>query len=393
MPNDNYTLGPGTAATDFWSSPDVHDVRPEPEVSRTINMIQPWETSLYTALNAIAGKVEKVGQCEMVDQEAWPLQDFVTLTAASAIGDTTIDVDNGAFTRRFQLAVNARTGEQVRVASVSTNTLTVLRAFGDVAEQAMVAGDVLVFTGIALEEGADHGDLVSRGTGSRTSYCQLFEQMFGITDIQALRSYRGVGEMDRLAAQQAVEFKKQQERAFVLGRPHKYTAGTGLLTYATAGVRYYASLVSNIDLGGFASYPAIARALQIGTRFGGSRTRFGLTSNSFMGQLLGVKDFSDRIRTTRQEKTWGYEITSIDYPGGVCNLYPSEALDKPGFENEILVLDMNVLRLGEFEPVKSGTPGKDTGAHREKRQLWRRVGLRCSSPAVLCRLHNLGTPR
>jgi len=144
-------------------------------------------------------------------------------------------------------------------------------------------------------------------------------------------------------------------------------------------------------MGGITSYRSLARALYYATRFGGSKTRIGIVSHQFYGELIGLPGIANQIQRSQSDTSYGWEIKSITFPGGKLNLVPSTVLDVPGFESEILGLDFNYLKLREFEPMKS-KPIEQNGSHREARQIFRRVGLECKAPITTFRIYNLGIP-
>ena len=63
------------------------------------------------------------------------------VNGAQTSGDTTIEVDNGAYFKPHDLVKNPRTGEQFRVTAVSGNSLTVVRQTGSTAAAAMNDND------------------------------------------------------------------------------------------------------------------------------------------------------------------------------------------------------------------------------------------------------------
>ncbi len=383
-----YVKGTIGTNTDQMSTGDIIDARLEPEVSRTITKIRPWETMFLYFLEQLQGKVQNVGQPEFTQQEEWPLQYTAKVTTVASASATSIVVGSAAHLVKWMVMLNSRTNEQFYISSISSNTLTVIRGFGTTPAAAMAVGDTLVCLGTALAEGSAAGDMRMRGTDSFTLYCQLFEHLFGATDLTALRSYRGQGELDRLTEQGVLEFKRMQQRAFLLGQPYKTTT-SGIVTYTTAGLRYFCSKHTDVDLTSNFSYQSIAEALLYATRFSTSQMLMGFTSTKILGRLMPLmKEF---IRTTKEDTTLGYEVEYIKFPGKrQIHLFALPELDEDGFNREILVADMNTFTIKEFEPMKSRAIRTDTGEHSVTRQIFCRRGLDCDSPAKCARLYNVG---
>ena len=383
-----YVKGTIGTAADQMSTGDIIDARLEPEISRTITKIRPWETMFLYFLEQIQGKVQHTGQPEFVQQVEWPMQYTAKVATASAAGSGTVVVGSAAHLVKWMIGINTRTGEQIFIISITSNTLTVTRSYGTTPTAAMVAGDTLVFLGTALEEGSAAGQMRMRGTDSFTLYCQLFEHLFGATDLTALRAYRGQGELDRLTEQGVLEFKRMRQRTFLLGEPYKVTS-SGLVTYASAGLRFFARMHTDVDLATNFSYQSIAEGLQYATRFSTSQMLWGFTSSKVLARLMPLmKEF---IRTTKEDTTLGYEVEYIRFPGKrQVHLIALPELDEEGLDREILVADLNALVIREFEALMSKRIRTDTGEHSVTHQLFCRQGLGCDSPAKCARLYNIG---
>jgi hypothetical protein len=384
-----YVKGSFDNATDHMATDNLIDARLEPEISSNITKIRPWETMFLYFLEQIQGKVRKTGQPEFTQQEESSLQYTATVATAANASTTSIVVGSAAHLVKWLILQNTRTGEQLRIESISSNTLTVAtRPFGTTPPAAMLVGDTLMVLATALQEGSDAGHMRMRGTDSFTLYCQLIEHNFGMTDLTALRNYRGPTEDNRLAEQAAVEFKQMQQRAFLLGEPHKDTSD-GLVTYATAGLRYFCRQRTDIDMLTALSYQSIAEALYTAARYSTAPKLMAFTSGKILMQLMPLmKEF---IRTTKDDTTLGYEVEYIKFPGRrQVHLFALPELDEDGYNREILVTDLNVLEIREFEPLRSQQIRKDTGAHRKDHQLFCRRGLGCSSMWKCARLYNIG---
>src|SRR3990170_1398633 len=95
------------------------------DMSEKIYLLQPEEAPFTALLRKLAKKSAVNPKFEWLEDEARPWVDQVNNGAGYTAGDTSIVVDNGAYFRAGDVVKVFRTGEVIRVSSVSTNTLTV----------------------------------------------------------------------------------------------------------------------------------------------------------------------------------------------------------------------------------------------------------------------------
>jgi hypothetical protein len=107
------------------------------------------------------------------EDEDRPRSDLVNNGAGYAAGATVITVDNGPYHMADDLLYVGRTGELMRVVSVATNDLTVVRGIGSTAA-ALVDNDELIRTGSAAQEGALDKAARSNNPTEQFNYTQIF---------------------------------------------------------------------------------------------------------------------------------------------------------------------------------------------------------------------------
>jgi len=103
----------------------------------------------------------------------------VNLPAGYAAGDTSIVVADGALVPKFAMIYIPRTGELMRVSSVSSNTLTVTRGEGGTTAAALVHGDQLVIQASSYAENSLSGDVRFHQTAFTYNYTQIVREPFG----------------------------------------------------------------------------------------------------------------------------------------------------------------------------------------------------------------------
>lgn len=96
-----------------------------------------------------------------------------------ASGDTSIVVEEGGLVPDYALLYVSRTGEIMRVSSVSTNTLTVTRGVSGTTAAALNDNDELMVLGSAYGENKTSGEITSSNTSFTTNYTQIDREPFG----------------------------------------------------------------------------------------------------------------------------------------------------------------------------------------------------------------------
>ncbi len=107
--------------------------------------------------------------------------DEVTINNAAGYNSSaaSLVVNDGALVAKFQMLYVPRTGEIIRVSSVSTNTLTVTRGESGTSGAALVHGDTIVLQAPAYAENALSGDARFVQTAFTYNYTQIVREPYG----------------------------------------------------------------------------------------------------------------------------------------------------------------------------------------------------------------------
>lgn len=388
---NEHVAGTGQAGT--FAIADTTAIRIRPEVDADIALVEPAEAPLDTLLR-LAGRTASIKNPVFNVQEESPIKNKTTMLGAEAAGDTTLDFADASFMVPTLVGKNIRTGEQFylsndSVITVATGAVTnCIRGFGTTPAAAMVAGDLVVFTSTALEEGQDKIQSRVRSTGSHQNFAQMIEHDISISEQNALLGVFGVGERERLDAQGILEYRKMRNRALLLNEPVQNTAGTQVV-YATGGLRYWASQFNNANVGPGVTYDVIAQALSQLIRHGGGvqgRQVWGLTSQKVWNIISGLKEIRDLARTTPDDDTVGFEVSNIKFPGGMMRLAIDHNLED---FDEILAFDLNFLEVKQLIGTSVRRNVQTPGAHREEWQIYSQEGLAVKLPLSTMRLYGM----
>ncbi len=136
--------------------------------------------------------------------------------------DVTIAVDTGELFRPYDMVRVTRTAENFLVTAVSSDNLTVERAYdttGNGTGVAMLDNDELMIIGNAMsEKQASPQSLVPDPT-TITNFIQRFSRVTNVTEQRIHTDEFGEPELERIKKHATVELKKDLEYAFMFGKP------------------------------------------------------------------------------------------------------------------------------------------------------------------------------
>jgi hypothetical protein len=157
-------------------------------------------------------------------------------------GATDVIVDDGTKFRAGDIVMDVSTGEHMRVTSIATNTLTVVRGYGTTAAGTLTNNDVLVIIGNAFAENADVGTARSSQVTKRYNYTQIFREPFAVTGTEdSTELYAGGNDLAQLRKEHLQIHMKDIERAFLFGEAKEdvSTIGSGQPIRTTGGLKSF----------------------------------------------------------------------------------------------------------------------------------------------------------
>lgn len=326
------------------------------DMREEIERLQPSAGPLQT-LSSKGRKKREVGNYEFKFLEKAQLPRTLTVNGAQLAADTSIEVSTGHGDRSAANYVlrNTRTGEQILVTSVSTDTLTVVRGIGGTAMD-MADGDTLYFMRAVYAEGSDSGTPKSTKEESEYNYVETIRTPYGWTGRQMNADLYGGSDVTTEKEWQAIEHKKSIETMFYFGRRHTRTESNGQLRTFAGGLDYFISS-NRWDLNGQAVTEAawkdfLQEALRAGK--GGYQNGKGVkylfasanwvsAINNFVEDMVEYRPFDDII---------GFAAKEYKSPFGRVMILHSALLDELAPDMAFLV-DLNHFRYVYFK-------GRDT---------------------------------
>lgn len=237
------------------------------------------------------------------------------------------------------------TGEILLVTAVSTDQLTVVRAFGTTAAAAIVASDPALIIGNANAENDTVRLLVSTQTVKKTNYAQIFRTPFGFSRTLRDSKLYGGNEKAYLSRKKGIEHRVEIERQFLFGEPYEQTNATSG-RWETGGLDYWIR-TNRFNGNGNLTYSSLEDAMQTVMRYGNQKMRLGLASPAFITKV----DLMAEGRLFHQTTTeaYGVRINKVTTSHGDLLLVKHPLLQEMAPYNAwAFMLDMDKIRERPF---------------------------------------------
>lgn len=310
------------------------------DMAQTIMELQP-DSAPLTILT------KRLSQASAIDPKIqWAESDlaprFSATSASALVGDTTINVTAGTGVNfgAQDTVLNTRTLEMIRVTSVATDALTVVRGVGTTAA-AMNSGDELLILGSAAMEGDTSKASRTQNPNVVSNYLQIFRKPVELTETQR-NSQQLVTpqDWDYQTKHIGIEHYKDVEYANLFGSPAEDTSGTHARRY-TGGVNHY--IATNVTaVGGSLTEATFWGALKTMFRYG-NRTKLLLASSTMVAALNGFPRGKVQV-VDQNANTYGVNVTQYQSPFGLLNVVNHWLLEGTKFGGYGFVIDLTQLK-------------------------------------------------
>lgn len=285
------------------------------DISKKIDVLEPDSAPLVQLTKKLGKRVAINPKFNWMEEESLDRVDAVNYSTGYTSGATSIAVDTGTLFRAGDVVKDVNTGEQLLVTAVSSNDLTVTRAFGTTSATTITDNDVLLIIGSAYEEGATKGTPKVGDQTEKTNYTQIFRTPFGITGTADASEMYGGKDLKHQRMMQLIEHQKDIERAFWFGEPKEITSGTHPRR-ATGGVDYWIS-TNLTDAGGTLTEIEFENFLRTGFRYG-SKVKWLFAAPI----VVAAVNFwaKGALRLAPKDKTYGLSVMQWVSPFGLVNI-------------------------------------------------------------------------
>jgi len=281
----------------------------------------------------IAPKYEWLEHDRMTDFSA------VNNGAGYSSSATSIVVDDGSLFTANMLAVVDRTGEIIRVSSVSTNTLTVVRSIGTTAGAAMVDNDPITVLATAHPENASAPAARANPETTDFNYTQIQYDTFGASGTLIATKLYGSGMqiMSERARQRITDHQVGQEKTFFFGEKDETTSGN-YPQRACGGFDEF--ITQTYDFGGAYSNTLAFDALETGMRYGSQKK--ALYCSRAVASNISLEAM-DAVRVAPSDKTFGINIKVLTTPHGEVMVMKHNLLQGATYAKRAYLLDLGSL--------------------------------------------------
>lgn len=298
--------------------------------------IEPDATPLAVFSKRLNKKRTVNPKYDWLENDNEPRFDRINNAAGEASTETVLTVDNGAYFHAQDMVYVTRTGETMRVVSIDTNDITVVRGVGSTAV-AMVDNDELLIIGSSAEEGATSKSPVSHNPTKVTNYCQIFRTPFELTETLRHTAAEVQPHDWNLQANHAgVEHMKDLEYAFLFGHPSENTSGTH--PRRTTGGFYHFATQNETGAGGTLTEAEFFGGLRPVFRYG-SRTKLGMASRLAVDVLNSFP--RGKLEVQQSEKTFGVRVMRYVSPHGDLNVVTHNLLEGDEFGGHVAIADLD----------------------------------------------------
>ena len=298
---------------------------------------------------------------------------FVTLngTAIEPAAETSIAVTSSAGVTPKMVFQNLRTGENIRVISITdATTIVVSRSFGRVAAADTAVSDKFIQVGTAFEEGSLRPVARRISTIHIPNYTQIFRNAWALTDTaRASYAEAGYSNIAESRSDCMVFHSVDIESALIWGQAEMDTTGAtplhstqGIIdameqyapqnTNAASSTTNYAQLITLVE-------PAFRSSANVGNAKG--RVLFG--DNQTIKVITDIGRKSGQVQIMQNETQFGMKFTSFQFYLGTIDLVIHPLFNGNGLAGTALIMDMPALKLAymdgrDTKPEEYNTGGK-----------------------------------
>lgn len=364
----------------------LNAIRRVVDVAKKIDVLEPDSAPLTLLTKKMDKRVAVNPEFNWMEEASLVKSDQINHAAYNA-GETDLVVDDGTKFRGGDVVKVVATGEQLLVSSVSTNTLTVVRAWGVTTTTNIPDDSVLLIVGNANAEHATKRAMKIGDITKKTNYTQIFRTPFGISRTANESDTNGKNDLAHQRMMQLIEHQKEIERAFWFGEPKEDLTGT-TPRRATGGIDYFIS-TNATDAGGGLTEAEFDGFLRTGFRYG-SKTKWLFASPIVVSAI----SFWSKVKlvTSNDDKSYGVSIVKYVTPFGTVNIVNMNLFTEVTlYSGYAYLIDIDCLayRYIANSDTKLKTNIQDNSADGEEDEYLTECGLEFSQEKKCALLYNV----
>ena len=260
---------PVTVLSGVVDDADILQNRRVVDMDPVIKQLEPDDAPFTVMLSQTGSRPAKSQKVEWLSDQLVPRLTTLNNGGNVASGATTFTVatGTGAYFRANDI-LRMSNGENVRVVSVATDTLTVVRSVGSVAASTITDLTDVIKIGNASAEGATLGTIKQTQQVANYNYCQIQRDPLGFTNTLINSDLYGGSEPQYEAKKKMMEHRRQMENTLFFGQRDLDTSGSTPIGYCGGLVDFISTNITtvggNLTESGFATF--LRTAFRYGSR-------------------------------------------------------------------------------------------------------------------------------
>lgn len=238
---------------------------------------------------------------------------------------TSLVVDDASIFAAKDIIKVARTGEVMFCTAVDTdtNTITVIRGYGETAGAVINDDDDLVCLGNAMEEHSSKPTEKLRQPSKIYNYCGIMRTPFGVSGtVEASQQITNEQERARLTRDKSIDHRLAIERQFLFGERKDDTSNKrrmtrGLIKWITTNV---------YDAGGTLTENEFDKEVCEPVFKYGSKTKLLVASPRMVSIIAGWG--KEKLQISQAAKAYGLNLKEYISPHGTLIIAPSQCLEQ-----------------------------------------------------------------
>ena len=314
---------------------------------------------------------------EWLEDEATPVTTRVNNSTDVATDGTALIVDEGDYFAVDDLVLVQRTGEVFRVASESSDTLTIARGWAGTETAGegyvIVDNDSLTNLGGNFTENDGAGTSVQTKLAEKYNYTEICRNPFGLSNTLMNTDAYGGDVLAYTTKARGIEHAKDIEMKLLFG---ERAVSSTAAQRSMGGINYYISTNSKDFGGGIGSLDEIFDAAEDDFRYG-SKEKMLLVSRQVASNISLLA--ADLLRMVPEDKSFGIHVQKLITPHGIYNIVAHDLLEGDTFGGYAFVVDMNNVsyRFLQNRDTKLVTNIQTPGQDGRKDEYLTEAGLEC----------------
>ena len=238
------------------------------DMDPVIKQLEPDDAPFTVMLSQVSSRPAKSQKVEWLSDQLVPRLTTLNNGGNVSSGATTcvVATGTGAYFRANDV-LRMSNGENVKVTSVSTDTLTIVRSIGSVVASTITDLTDVIKIGNASAEGATLGDIRMTQQVANYNYCQIQRDPLGFTNTLIQSDLYGGNEPQYEAKKKMMEHRRQIENTLFFGQRDLATGASptgycgGLADFISSNIT---TVGGNLTESGFATF--LRSAFRYGSR-------------------------------------------------------------------------------------------------------------------------------